>query len=127
MGVPYFLPYLDGTCVGVVNEMRLVILCIGWALLALGVAILCHDLIKWLLSGSLAVIDAGSFWFAVHEGSLKLAEPAIARHVHPFLWHPVMSTILVGPAFVVIGAPGALLVFLARRRDRGVHGELFKG
>ncbi|MDE0808478.1 MAG: hypothetical protein OSB69_03945 [Alphaproteobacteria bacterium] len=107
--------------------MRLVIVSIGWILLALGVAILCHDLVKWLLTDSFVLIDAGSFWFAVHETSLKFAEPAIARYVHPFLWHPVMSTILLGPAFIVIGLPGALLVFLARGRVRGVHGELFKG
>jgi hypothetical protein len=107
--------------------MRQVIAGIGWILLALGVAILCHDLVKWLLSGSFDLIDAGSFWFAVHEQSLKLAEPAIARYVHPFLWHPIMSTILLGPAFIVIAIPGALLVFLARGRRRGGHGELFKG
>jgi hypothetical protein len=110
-----------------VDEMRLVITGIGWLLLALGVAILCHDLIKWMLSGSFEFIDAGLFWFSVHQDSLKLAEPAIARYLHPFLWHPVMSTILVAPAFLVIGLPGGLLVFLARRRGRGVHGEIFKG
>jgi hypothetical protein len=47
--------------------------------------------------------------------------------VHPVLWHPVISTILLAPAFIVIGLPGALLAFLARRRRYGVHGDLFKG
>jgi len=111
----------------VVNAMRVVIAGIGWVLLALGVAILCHGLVKWLLTGSFALIDAGSFWFAVHETSLKLAEPAIARYLHPILWHPVISTILLAPAFVIFAIPGGLLAYLARRRRYGVHGDLFKG
>lgn len=109
------------------DEMRLVIVTIGWILVALGVGVLCHDLVKWLLTGNLAIIDAGSFWFAVHETSLKLAEPAVARYVHPWLWHPVISTILLAPTFVVIGLPGAVLLLLARRRRYSGHGELFKG
>ena len=111
----------------VVKAMRVVIAGIGWVLLALGVAILCHDLIKWLLTGAFALIDAGSFWFAVHETSLKMAEPAVARYLHPFLWHPVISTILLAPAFLVFAVPGGLLAYLSRRRRYGVHGDLFKG
>ena len=110
-----------------VKVMRVVIAGIGWILLALGVAVLCYDLVKWLLTGSFALIDAGSFWFAVHETSLKLAEPAIARYLHPILWHPIISTILLAPAFVVFAVPGGLLAYLARRRRYGVHGDLFKG
>ena len=107
--------------------MRLVVVIIGWILLALGVAILCHDLVKWMLSGAFEVIDAGLFWFSVHPDSLKLAEPAIARYTHPFLWHPVMSTILLAPAFVVFAVPGVILLYLTHRRGRSSHVDLFRG
>lgn len=109
------------------KAMRVVIAGIGWILLGLGVALLCHDLVKWLLTGAFALTDTGSFWFAVHETSLKLAEPAIARYLHPVLWHPVVTTILLAPAFLVFAVPGGLLVFLSRNRRHGVHGDLFKG
>ena len=107
--------------------MRLVVVVIGWILLALGVAILCHDLVKWILSGVFEVIDVGLFWFLVHPDSLKLAEPAIARHIHPFLWHPVMSSILLAPAFLIFGVPGVMLLYLTRRHARPSHGDLFRG
>ena len=107
--------------------MRLVVVIIGWILLALGVAILCHDLVKWMLSGAFEVIDAGLFWFSVHPDSLKLAEPAIARYIHPFLWHPVMSTILLAPAFVVFAVPGVILLYLTHRRGRSSPVDLFRG
>ena len=106
--------------------MRLLVVVIGWILLALGVAILCHDLVKWILSGVFEVIDVGLFWFLVHPDSLKLAEPAIARHIHPFLWHPVMSSILLAPAFVIFAVPGVILLYLTRWRGRPNHGNLFQ-
>ena len=106
--------------------MRLVVVAIGWILLVLGVAILCHDLVKWMLSGAFEVIDAGLLWFWVHPDSLKLAEPAIARHIHPFLWHPIMSSILLAPAFVVFGASGVMMLYLTRRHAGRRHGYLFR-
>ena len=107
--------------------MRLLVVVIGWILLALGVAILCHDLVKWILSGVFEVIDVGLFWFLVHPDSLKLAEPAIARHIHPFLWHPVMSSILLAPAFLIFGVPGVIFLYLTRGYVQGRHGYLFRG
>jgi len=107
--------------------MRLGVMAIGWILLALGAAILCYDLVKWMLSGTFEVIDAGLFWFSVHPDSLQLAEPAIARHIHPFLWHPVMSSILLAPAFVVFGVPGVIFLHLTCGNVWGRHGYLFRG
>ena len=98
----------------------------GWILAGLGLAVLCHDAVKTLVGGGLSVTDAGSLWHALHAGSLQQAEPAVARYLSPFLWHPVITTILLWPAALVIGVPGALLAFAARRRDGG-RGSLFRG
>jgi hypothetical protein len=108
-------------------KVRLVLVTIGCILLALGVAILCYDLVQWGLSGAFEFIDVGLLWFSVHPGSLQLAEPAIARHIHPFLWHPVMSSILLVPAFVVFGVPGVILLYLTRKHAGPRHGYLFPG
>jgi len=107
--------------------MRRIVNLVGWVLLTLGAVMLCHDLVKWLLSGEFGVIDFGTLWHSVHKESLALANPAIERHVHPFLWDPVMLNILLAPAFVVFGLPGGLLVGLTRIRDRNGHRDLFMG
>lgn len=99
---------------------------IGWVLVALGLAVFCHDAVKTLVGGELSVTDTGSLWHALHAESLQQAEPAVARYLSPFLWHPVATAILLWPAAAVLGVPGLLLAFAARRRDGG-RGSLFRG
>lgn len=111
----------------VVLIMRRVLNIIGWILLALGVVILCYDLVKWMLSGDFLLIDAGLLWNSLHPTSLQVAEPAIARYIHPFLWYPVITTILLTPAFVVFGLPGLVLLAVTRNRDRAEQSDLFMG
>ncbi|HSG95570.1 MAG TPA: hypothetical protein VLA28_08615 [Afifellaceae bacterium] len=64
---------------------------------------------------------AGEIWFALDQDSLLIAEPAITRHVPfigPWLWHPVISTVLTWPAFLLILVPGLILVAIFHRRPR---------
>ena len=42
----------------------------------------------------------------------------MSRYVHPFLWHPVITTVLLWPAFAVFDVLGAIFLLLGRRRDR---------
>ena len=94
---------------------------IGWILAIAAVAVFARDILSSIDTGALALISAGELWFTLHQTSLQIAEPAIARHVPvigPWLWHPVISTILTWPATVVLGVPGMLLVRLCRKRPR---------
>ena len=92
---------------------------IGWIFLIVAIAILVRDALASIDAGTLSLIAAGELWFSLHPTSLQVAEPAIARHVPvigPWLWHPVISTLLTWPALFVTGVPGVLLVWLFRRR-----------
>ena len=54
-------------------------------------------------------------WTVVDASSLQRLELAI-RGLSPWLWDPVALAILNAPTFVVLGAVGAVLVLLGRRR-----------
>lgn len=45
------------------------------------------------------------------------------RYVDPRLWDPVIVTLLLAPAFVVLGLPGLLLAILFRRRPAQPKGK----
>ncbi|MBO22908.1 MAG: hypothetical protein CMM26_11150 [Rhodospirillaceae bacterium] len=86
---------------------------------------LASDVLTSIDAGAFALIAAGELWFQLHQTSLQVAEPAIARHVPvigPWLWHPAISTLLTWPALLVLGVPGLLLAWLfrARRHRTGV-------
>ncbi|MDE0779619.1 MAG: hypothetical protein OSB67_02590 [Alphaproteobacteria bacterium] len=96
---------------------------IGWIMLIASVAVCASDILASIDAGSLSFMATGELWFGLHQTSLQIVEPAIARHIPvigPWLWHPVIATILTWPATAVLGAPGILLVYLARRRPRGM-------
>ncbi len=96
--------------------MRYTLRVLGSVLLVIAVMLLGYDVIGWLTTGGLEPISAGQLWYQVHPTSLQTAEPAIARYLHPFLWHPIISSILVAPAFVVFAVPGAVAVWVGRKR-----------
>ncbi len=103
--------------------MRLVVRNTGLLLLVLCAGMLCYDLVRTVLSGELQITDVGSLWVAVHSTSLQELEAGISRYLWPFLWHPVMVTFLLLPAFAVVGVVGVLLMIAGRRRTRS--GQLF--
>ena len=101
------------------SRVRLVLRGIGWFLLAAGVVLLGRDLLFLLTEGRFESMALGFLWHSLHSSSLQLSEAVVSRYLHAYLWHPVIATVLVWPAFAVLGGLGALLVLLTRRRDRG--------
>ena len=91
---------------------------IGWVLVAASVAILASDVIAWFDLGVLTFITTGELWFTWHNGSLNLLQAVTQRYIFPQLWDPIFVTVLLWPAFLVIGVPGLILSYVFRRRPR---------
>jgi hypothetical protein len=89
---------------------------IGWFLVAAGIVILTRDLIGWINAGLLSFAAAGELWFMLHDSSLNLIQAVTQRYVFPQLWDPIAVTVLLWPAFLVVGVPGLILSWVFRRR-----------
>jgi hypothetical protein len=88
---------------------------LGWLFLVIGGGFAAADLL-FPAPGGFTLRALGQWWFFIHPDSLQLAQPAIERHVAPFLWDPVLLSVLQVPAaalFAVLGA--ALLLWTGRR------------
>ncbi|MDF1794624.1 MAG: hypothetical protein P1U88_22125 [Thalassobaculaceae bacterium] len=110
--------------------MRTALRCLGWMFAAVAAALLARDIYQVVEEGVFRPLATGFVWYTLAPSSLQLAEAAISRYVSQFLWHPVISTILVWPAFAVFGGLAALC-FLGRRRPtrqggRNRSSEYFK-
>lgn len=95
----------------------------------------------WLdLSSARASMMLGEFWNSHHSVSLLISEAVLSRYIdpcglvvslgcEPFLWHPLVSTLLLWPAALVL-----LLLMgifcgigrLAQRRGRRIGGRSLK-
>ena len=83
----------------------------------------------------------GQFWFERHSASLQVSEAIISRYVDPcglvvalgcdpFLWHPVIATLLGWPTALVLFLTTAFFLGFARlirgRSDRKIKGRDLK-
>ncbi|MFP3944917.1 MAG: hypothetical protein ACLFWF_13555 [Alphaproteobacteria bacterium] len=82
-------------------------------LLALsGLWLLVSDAVRTVEQGTLSLKPLGQVWYEGDAGSLNLAQAVVERYLFPELWHPVITTFLNWPAWVLPLALAALLGFL---------------
>jgi hypothetical protein len=95
---------------------RFIIRFLGLGLLLAGFAVGVIDGAKSLDQSSLVLTPLGAALFWLLPRQFPIIEPAVTRHVHPFLWDPVLLNLFLLPAVLVCLALGTLLLVLARRR-----------
>ncbi|WP_417770303.1 hypothetical protein [Stappia sp.] len=102
--------------------LRLILRLIGLWLVAVALVALVIDGTSSIAASAWSTTPLGKYWFDFAPESLGLAQAAIQRHVNPFLWDPVIQSLLGQPAWVVIGPLGFLFLWLGElgRRRRTV-------
>lgn len=91
---------------------------IGWIILLAGLAVLARDVLAWIDTKHWAPIALGQLWFDLDRSSLNLVQAVVQRYIHPFLWDPIIVTILLCWAFAVLTALGLLILAVSGRRTR---------
>jgi hypothetical protein len=89
---------------------------IGWIVLLAGGAVLVRDLLVWIDTKNWAPIALGKLWYDLSRSSLNLVQAVVQRYIHPFLWDPIIVSILLSWAFAVLMVLGALLLVVFRGR-----------
>jgi hypothetical protein len=90
---------------------------IGWIVFLAGAAVLVRDLLVWIDTRHWAPIALGQLWYDLNRSSLNLIQAVVQRYIHPFLWDPIIVSILLCWAFVVLMVLGVLMLVLFRRRN----------
>jgi hypothetical protein len=91
---------------------------IGWIFFLAGLAVLARDVFVWIETKKWAPIALGQLWYNLDPSSLNLAQAVVQRYIHPFLWDPIIVTILLWWAFAVLMVLGVLILALSGRRTR---------
>jgi len=82
-----------------------------------GVSVLAQDVLEWIVTDRWAPIALGQLWYKLNRSSLNLVQAVVQRYIHPFLWDPIIVSILLCWAFAVLMVFGALLLIVFRRRS----------
>jgi hypothetical protein len=91
---------------------------LAWLFIALGVGVFAYDVWVFLNNGVVRLTALGQLWYWVHPGSLNLLQAGVERHIHPFLWDPIIINVLLAPAAVLFLAIGIVFGLIFRRRKR---------
>jgi hypothetical protein len=92
---------------------------IGWIVFLAGGAVLVRDVIVWINTGIWSPIALGQLWYELNRSSLNMTQAVTQRYIHPFLWDPIIVSILLCWAFAVLMTLGLLiLVIFSRRGER---------
>ena len=89
---------------------------IGWLVLLAGLSVLTRDVMVWIDRKIWAPVALGQLWYELSRSSLNLVQAEIQRYISPFLWNPVIVTILLCWAFAVLITLGAAILFIFRNR-----------
>ena len=90
---------------------------IGWLAFLAGAAVLVRDLLVWIDTRHWSPIALGQLWYDLNRSSLNLVQAVVQRYIHPFFWDPIIVSILLCWAFVVLMVLGGLMLVLFRRRN----------
>jgi hypothetical protein len=93
---------------------RFLLRVLGLLLMAAGFVGLVIDGTRSIANSQVVLTPIGEMAFSLFPRSFPLLEPAVAR-IHPYLWDPIVRTLLLLPASVVGFAVGILLLWLGRR------------
>ncbi|WP_346900428.1 hypothetical protein [uncultured Roseibium sp.] len=87
-------------------------------MLACALVAIIADASKSIAQSELVLLPFGQLWFDRSPDTLNMAQAAIQRHVSPFLWDPVIQTLLTWPVWAVFGLFGLIFLWLGTRSNR---------
>ncbi len=91
---------------------------LGLCLLAAATVALVADGARSIASGRLVMTPLGQTWYSIHPPSLNMLQAGVERRVAPFLWDPVILSILQLPTWLPLLILGAALALIGTRRQR---------
>ena len=86
-----------------------------WFLLA-SVITMVIDATQSLAANQLVITSLGKQWYDFHPQSLATFQKAVETNLHPFVWDPVLTAILLWPSWALFGLLGIILLWVGRRR-----------
>lgn len=98
--------------------MRFLAKLIALALLVAAVIAGTVDAVQSVAASRAVLTPLGQAWFDLSPATLGLAQAAIQRYLHPYLWDPVMQWVLIQPSFAVLAALSLAFYLLGKLRRR---------
>ena len=102
------------------GRVRFLLRLIGYLAVAAGFVALVIDGARSIANAGLRFTPVGEVLIAVVQERYQLIQPAIERNIHPWLWDPVLLTVLRSPVALAALLLGFALLWLGRRPQEAI-------
>lgn len=89
---------------------------LGMWLMLIAVVAMVIDGTKSLADNQIVITSLGAQWSQISEASLLATRKAVEQNLHPFVWEPLIFSLLLWPSWAILGLLGTLLYWLGRKR-----------
>ena len=97
----------------------------GWVVMVLAFASASAETLARTLPGNRGMfISAYDLWYAIWPGNLVVTQIRVEKFLHPWIWDPVLVTILAPPAWALFGVPGVVLAWFCRPNRKMTEEQL---
>jgi hypothetical protein len=97
--------------------IRFLLRAFGLLLVAAAFFFFVYDGTQWIANGKFSKTSVGYIWNQVNQNSLLLLQPAVERHLSPWLWQDVIQPFfLEQPIWAALTVLGAILMLLGRKK-----------
>lgn len=100
--------------------MRFLLRLIGYLSVAAGFVALVIDGARSIANAGLRFTPVGEVLIAIIQERYQLIQPAIERNLHPWLWDPLLLSVLRAPVAAVALLLGFALLWLGRRPQEAI-------
>jgi hypothetical protein len=91
---------------------------VGYILFLVGLGFLIADGARTIAANELLLSQLGQVWYDLDHASLNGAQAMVQRYLHPYLWDPIIQTILKWPTFAVALVLSLIFVIIGRPRQK---------
>lgn len=89
---------------------------IGWIVLAGSFVVLARDALLWAKWGHWTSLSLGKMWYDFAPFTMNSARVLFQSNVHPYLWDPIITTVLMLPVFLVMMGLGFTFILFSQRQ-----------
>ena len=89
----------------------------GMFVLALALITAILDPTRSIAASAVVVKPFGAVWGSVLPASLEASRVAVQTYVHPFVWNPLISTLLALPSWLLLWCVAMILLWIGQRRS----------
>jgi len=91
---------------------------VGYGFIILALAALGYEGAQAIANDGWQIFALGELWFKLDAQSINISQSSIQRYISPWVWEPMITSILLCPCWTIFGGLGLIFIWLGGKSLR---------